>query len=49
MMVLYSCGGETYVVCVVNDLLEGLERTYDKLPEIGTGRAIFNAENTNVD
>lgn len=28
----------------VNDLLDGLERTNGKLPEIGSGRAISNAD-----
>ena len=42
MVALYSCGGDT---CTVNDLLDGLERTSDKLPAIGTGRAIINAVN----
>lgn len=43
---LYSCEGG---ICVVNDLLDGLERTSDKLPAIGTGRAIFNAVNAKAD
>lgn len=40
MISLYSCEGG---MCAVNDLLDGLERTSDKLPAIGTGREIFNA------
>ena len=33
----------------VNDLLDGLEHTSDKIPEIGTGRVIINAVNAKAD